>query len=127
MTAHVVLAVFWCRWSRGVGSRGCEGAHHVPLHHRLLHDARLVDVVERSEEGLVPGAQSLRRIGRSTKEPQNGGHRTHFRIQSDLGNDVRGEIARVLAARWRLLGLRSESLSLEEIFLKLTGGSGERS
>ena len=43
------------------------------------------------------------------------------RIQSDLGIDVRAEVARVLANRWRLLGLRSESLSLEEIFLKLTG------
>jgi ABC-2 type transport system ATP-binding protein len=42
------------------------------------------------------------------------------RIQSDLGNDVRGAVARVLASRWRLLSLRSESLSLEEIFLKLT-------
>ena len=42
------------------------------------------------------------------------------RIQSALGVDVRGEVARVLAARWRLLALRSESLTLEEIFLKLT-------
>ena len=42
------------------------------------------------------------------------------RIQSALGVDVRGEVARALAARWRLLALRSESLSLEEIFLKLT-------
>ena len=49
------------------------------------------------------------------------------RVQSELGNDVRGDVARVLAARWRLLELRSESLSLEEIFLKLTGDgpSGE--
>ena len=46
--------------------------------------------------------------------------RLNVRIQSDLGNDVRGDVARVLAGRWRLLGLRSESLSLEEIFLKLT-------
>jgi ABC-2 type transport system ATP-binding protein len=43
------------------------------------------------------------------------------RIQSASGTDVRGDVARVLAARWRLLALRSESLSLEEIFLKLTG------
>jgi ABC-2 type transport system ATP-binding protein len=42
------------------------------------------------------------------------------RIESALGIDVRPEIARVLAARWRLLALRSESLTLEEIFLKLT-------
>jgi ABC-2 type transport system ATP-binding protein len=47
--------------------------------------------------------------------------RVHAHIQSDLGTDVRAEVARLLASRWRLLGLRSESLSLEEIFLKLTG------
>jgi ABC-2 type transport system ATP-binding protein len=41
-------------------------------------------------------------------------------IQSAIGVDVRGDVARVLAARWQLLALRSESLSLEEIFLKLT-------
>jgi ABC-2 type transport system ATP-binding protein len=43
------------------------------------------------------------------------------RIQSALGIDVRGDVARVLSVRWQLLALRSESLSLEEIFLKLTG------
>jgi ABC-2 type transport system ATP-binding protein len=42
------------------------------------------------------------------------------RVESALGTDLRPEIARVLAARWRLLALRSESLTLEEIFLKLT-------
>ena len=47
--------------------------------------------------------------------------RVHVRIESDLGTDVRADVARLLANRWRLLGLRSESLSLEEIFLKLTG------
>jgi ABC-2 type transport system ATP-binding protein len=49
------------------------------------------------------------------------GERLSARVQSDLGTDVRAELARVLANRWRLLGLRSESLSLEEIFLTLTG------
>ena len=42
------------------------------------------------------------------------------RVESDLGVDVRADVAALLASRWRLLGLRSESLSLEEIFLKLT-------
>jgi ABC-2 type transport system ATP-binding protein len=42
------------------------------------------------------------------------------RISSALGTDVRGAVARALSGRWQLLGLRSESLSLEEIFLKLT-------
>jgi ABC-type sugar transport system ATPase subunit len=52
------------------------------------------------------------------------GGRIVARIQSDLGTDVRADVARALASRWRLLGLRSESLSLEEIFLKLTGDGG---
>ena len=51
----------------------------------------------------------------------DGPDRVLARVQSDLGTDVRGDVARVLASRWRLLALRGESLSLEEIFLKLTG------
>jgi ABC-2 type transport system ATP-binding protein len=43
------------------------------------------------------------------------------RIESELGVDVRAEVARVVAGRFRLLGLRTETLSLEEIFLTLTG------
>jgi ABC-2 type transport system ATP-binding protein len=64
----------------------------------------------------VPGVVSV-----TVEQP--GADRVHARIQSDLGNDVRAEVARVLASRWRLLGLRSESLSLEEIFLKLTAAA----
>ena len=51
--------------------------------------------------------------------------RVTARVQSELGTDIRGDVARALATRWRLLGLRSESLSLEEIFLKLTGEGGQ--
>lgn len=51
----------------------------------------------------------------------DGPDRVTARVQSDLGTDVRGDVARALASRWRLLALRGESRSLEEIFLKLTG------
>ena len=51
--------------------------------------------------------------------------RVVVRIESDLGVDVRGDVARVLANRWRLLSLRVDSLSLEEIFLKLTSGADQ--
>ena len=59
----------------------------------------------------VPGVVRVRPTSRAA---------CRARIQSDLGTDVRADVARVLATRWRLLALRSESLSLEEIFLKLT-------
>ncbi|MBI2188008.1 MAG: ABC transporter ATP-binding protein [Acidobacteria bacterium] len=51
---------------------------------------------------------------------EHGADRITARIHSDLGTDLRAEVARTLASRWRLLALRNESLSLEEIFLKLT-------
>jgi ABC-2 type transport system ATP-binding protein len=47
------------------------------------------------------------------------------KVQSELGVDVRPDVARVLATRWRLLSLKTESLSLEDIFLKLTGDNAE--
>jgi ABC-2 type transport system ATP-binding protein len=57
---------------------------------------------------------------RSVTLEEAGSERVYARVHSDLGTDVRADVARVLAARWRLLALRSESLSLEEIFLALT-------
>ena len=48
-------------------------------------------------------------------------------IESELGIDVRGDVARALANRFQLLALRAESLSLEEIFLALTAGAPEES
>jgi ABC-2 type transport system ATP-binding protein len=53
-------------------------------------------------------------------EAQPGQDHVIARIQSDLGVDVRADVARAVASSFRLLGLRSESLTLEEIFLKLT-------
>jgi ABC-2 type transport system ATP-binding protein len=44
------------------------------------------------------------------------------RVESELGVDVRPELARAVANRFRLLALRSEALSLEDIFLTLTTG-----
>jgi ABC-2 type transport system ATP-binding protein len=43
------------------------------------------------------------------------------RLESGLGIDLRAEVAALVVGRgWKLLGLASESLSLEEIFLRLT-------
>jgi ABC-2 type transport system ATP-binding protein len=43
------------------------------------------------------------------------------RIQSDVGVDLRSEVAALVVGHgWKLVGLAGESLSLEDIFLKLT-------
>ncbi len=49
------------------------------------------------------------------------GNRNTFRLQLRRGEDLRDDISRaVIDNRWGLLGLQLESMSLEEIFLKLT-------
>lgn len=73
---------------------------------------------------LEPAVRGIAGVAGVRTEVTDGG-RVLARIESDLGVDVRGDVARVLANRWRLLSLRSDSLSLEEIFLKLTGGDDE--
>jgi len=51
--------------------------------------------------------------------------RVTARMESALDVDIRGDVARALATRFQLLALRTESLSLEQIFLTLTAGSTE--
>ena len=47
--------------------------------------------------------------------------RNRFRIESELRKDIRSDLARtVVQSGWGLLELQSASMSLEDIFLKLT-------
>jgi ABC-2 type transport system ATP-binding protein len=49
------------------------------------------------------------------------------RVQSDIDVDLRPDVASLVVGRgWKLLGLTGESLSLEDIFLKLTDDDKER-
>jgi len=54
------------------------------------------------------------------KDPQ--GHRLLFEVQSQKGQLVRGDLARaVVESGWDLNELRAAGMSLEEVFLELTG------
>jgi ABC-2 type transport system ATP-binding protein len=47
--------------------------------------------------------------------------RTRFQVESEQRRDIRRDVARAVVQRgWGLLELRSESMSLEDIFIKLT-------
>jgi len=49
------------------------------------------------------------------------GSRNRFQIESETGRDIRVDLARTLVSKgWGLLELRSENMSLEDIFIKLT-------
>jgi ABC-2 type transport system ATP-binding protein len=44
-----------------------------------------------------------------------------FEVESDRGNDIRRELARIIVNRgWGLLELRPMRMSLEEVFLQVT-------
>lgn len=62
----------------------------------------------------VPGALTV-------EVEASGGATLLARVQSEVGVDLRAEVASCVVGRgWRLVGLAGESLSLEDIFLKLT-------
>jgi ABC-2 type transport system ATP-binding protein len=79
-------------------------------------EAKASPCIEQVKAALaqVPGAL------RVDVERQESGT-VHAQVESAVGHDIRAEVADLVIARgWRLLSLGGESLSLEEIFLKLT-------
>jgi ABC-2 type transport system ATP-binding protein len=60
-------------------------------------------------------------------EDEGLGHEGHpFVIETELGHDVREELARcVVDNHWGLLEMRSISMTLEDVFLRLTSEEGE--
>jgi ABC-2 type transport system ATP-binding protein len=83
--------------------------------------------IQLPQDGAAPEAGAVRAaiesIGgvRQVAIEAAAGQPLQVRVESDAGTDVRGDVAAMVAARgWRLLGLHVESLSLEDIFLKLT-------
>ena len=86
---------------------------------------RLQGVERLSVEVQGPGdqvASVLRKVpGVMNVSYSEEGDRNTFRLQLRRGADLRDEISRaVIENGWGLLGLQLESMSLEEIFLKLT-------
>ncbi len=62
----------------------------------------------------TPGVMDVREV-------EGGAERHRFQIEGELGKDIRSELARaIVQSGWGLLELQSASMSLEDIFLKLT-------
>ena len=62
----------------------------------------------------MPGVIDVQAVGTSDG-------RTRFQIDGELRKDIRGDLARTVVQNgWGLYELQSASMSLEDIFLKLT-------
>src|SRR5262249_9689513 len=67
----------------------------------------------------IPGVAGVK-----TLEHNNG--RSRFQVESELKKDIRRELARsVIQNGWRLLELHASTMSLEDIFIKLTTAETE--
>ncbi len=71
------------------------------------------------ELAAVPGVVECVDLGEEAGVPR-------FRVRCDVGADPREELAAAVARRgWGLRELHAERLSLEDVFIKLTGGEGK--
>jgi ABC-2 type transport system ATP-binding protein len=67
----------------------------------------------------VPGVVECVAAGQESGVPR-------FRVRCEAGTDPREELAAIVSrAGWGLLELHAERLSLEDVFIKLTGGEGK--
>lgn len=85
----------------------------------------LVEVAGRNGSLEVPIAQhkleQISGVGRVTCKRQSDGQAV-FEVESQKGRSVRGDVARaIVEAGWDLNELRPAAMSLEEVFLQLTG------
>jgi ABC-2 type transport system ATP-binding protein len=95
-------------------SERLRGGEVVIAEVQVPHDSADAAAAVRDALRAIPGVKRVT-VDRSSDALQ-------AQIESEPATDVRGDVAAVAAARgWRLIGLRVETLSLEEIFLKLTG------
>jgi ABC-2 type transport system ATP-binding protein len=82
--------------------------------------ARVVVEVEGPAGEVVPAVKAVAGV-MDVRVASESGARTRFYIDGETGRDVRSEVARTIVNRgWGLLELQSESMSLEDIFIKLT-------
>ncbi len=68
----------------------------------------------------MPGVIEINMIGET-----DGRHR--FQVEGELQKDIRGDLAKMIVQNgWGLYELQSVTMSLEDIFLKLTTAEEER-
>ena len=69
----------------------------------------------------LPGVVDIKKVG------DTDGHHT-FQVEGELKKDIRSDLARVIVQNgWGLYGLQAATMSLEDIFLKLTTTDAEES
>ena len=95
-----------------------RGVESVLIEVAARSGALAADLVQRKLQ-QVPGVAQV-----VCREPAD--HRLVFEVQSQKGQLVRGDLARaIVASGWDLNELRAAGMSLEEIFLQLTGSQPE--
>jgi len=90
------------------------------LRHQIQGAARIFVEVEGPAADVLSTVKTLPGVANAQLASEEG-TRSRFQIESETGRDIRTDLARTVVSKgWGLLELRSENMSLEDIFIKLT-------
>jgi ABC-2 type transport system ATP-binding protein len=85
-----------------------------------LRQSEKIRIIVRNPTPQIPEVlQSLNRVTHVLEEPNTNGQ--IYIVESELGTDIREDVAHCVVNKgWGLLELKSVSMTLEDVFLKLT-------
>ena len=96
------------------------------LARRLVGSERVDLQVKGPQQEVIGVLQAVPGVGNAYRFNIERGEVPRYRVESELGAEVRASLARaVVESGWELHGLDAATMSLEEIFLRLTTDEGE--
>ena len=91
------------------------------LARRLLGSERVDLQVKGPQQEVIAALETVEGVGTVSRINIQRGELPHYRVESELGEEVRADLARTVIERgWELHRLEAVTMSLEEIFLRLT-------
>jgi ABC-2 type transport system ATP-binding protein len=90
---------------------------------RVTGDNRLITRIEGDRDEIIKVIRGIKNVISVTADMERETNAYDYEIEVKENEDIRRELVkRVTARNWNILGLRSDELTLEDIFLKITLG-----
>jgi ABC-2 type transport system ATP-binding protein len=90
---------------------------------RITGDNRLIARIEGDKDEILKVIRGIKNVISVTADMDRETNAYDYEIEIKENEDIRRELVKRISARnWNILGLRSDELTLEDIFLKITLG-----
>ncbi len=91
----------------------------------ITNDHKIIARIEGPKEEILKLIKGINGVDKVIADMERESGVFDYEIETIIGKDIRRELFKRLAARsWPLIGLKSNELTLEDIFLKITMGEG---